>query len=96
VSVEGRPVEHGIACSAVPARVTASGVTEAGDMANEDLIRAERVAVGASRGRMRDPLPGRGLHEVADHPIKPRPRGNHPRSGLALGAVPPKRGAVII
>src|SRR6476469_6449537 len=34
---------------------------------------------------MRYPLPGRGLHEVADHPIKPRPRGNHPRSGFSVG-----------
>ena len=54
-------------------------------MADQDLVRAERVAVGASRGRMRDPLPGRGLHEAADHPIKPRPRENHPRSVFSVG-----------
>jgi hypothetical protein len=53
--------------------------------ADQDLVRAERVAVGASRGRMRDPLPGRGLHEAADHPIKPRPRENHPRSVFSVG-----------
>ena len=41
-------------------------------MANEDLVRAERVAVGASRGWVGDPSSGSGLHEVAEHPIKPR------------------------
>ena len=61
-------------------------------MANEDLVRAERVAVGASRGWVGDPSSGSGLHEVAEHPIKPRPHGNHPRSGLALGAVHHKEG----
>jgi hypothetical protein len=45
-------------------------------MANEDLVRAERVAVGASRGWVGDPSSGSGLHEVAEHPIKPRPHGN--------------------
>jgi len=54
-------------------------------VADQDLVRAERVAVGASRGTMRDPLPGRGLHEVADRPIKPGPRGNRPRSGFSVG-----------
>jgi len=76
----------------MPAGVPAAAVSEAGDMANEDLVRAERMDVGTSRRRMGDPLAGRGLHEVADHPIKPRPRGNHPRSGLALGAVHHKAG----
>ena len=61
-------------------------------MANEDLVRAERVAVGASRGWVGYPSSGSGLHEVAEHPIKPRPHGNHPRSGLALGAVHHKEG----
>jgi hypothetical protein len=32
---------HGIAGAAVPARVSASAVAEAGDMPDEDLIRAE-------------------------------------------------------
>ena len=69
--------------------MSAAAVAEAGLMTDEELVRAERVAVGASRRWVGDPLPGRGLNEVAEHPIKPRPRGNHPRSGLALGAVPP-------
>ena len=72
--------------------VSAAAVSEADDVADEDLIRAERVAVCASRRRVRDPFPGRGLHEVAEYPIKPRPHANHPRSGLALGAVHHKEG----
>jgi hypothetical protein len=40
VFVHRRPVDHDITCAAMPARVTASAVTEARDMANEDLIRA--------------------------------------------------------
>jgi hypothetical protein len=47
---------------------------------------------GAIRRRAGDASPGHGLHEVAEHSIKPGPRGNHPRSGLALGAVHHKAG----
>jgi len=47
---------------------------------------------GAIRRRAGDPLAVHGLHEVAEHSIKPGPRGNHPRSGLALGAVHHKAG----
>ena len=39
-----------------------AAVTEASLMANEDLVRAERVAVGASRRWVGDPLPARGLN----------------------------------
>jgi hypothetical protein len=48
VRVEGRPVHDGIAGAAVPARVSASAVPKAGDMADEDLIRAEGMAVRAA------------------------------------------------
>ena len=61
-------------------------------MANEDSVRAERVAVGASRWWVGDPLPARGLNQLAEHTIKPSPRGNQPRSGLALGVVHHKAG----
>ena len=45
--VERRP-EHGlIACAACPGRMPAA-VSEAGDMPDEDLIRAEGVTVWAS------------------------------------------------
>jgi hypothetical protein len=71
-------------------------MAEAGDVTDQDVVRPEGVAVGASRGWVADPSSGRGLHEVADHPIKPRPRGNHPRSGLALGGSTIRRAAEII
>ena len=85
VSVERRPEHRRIAGAARPGGVPAA-VTEAGLVTDEDGS-GRAVAIGASRGWVGDPSSGRGLHEVAEHPIKPRPRGNHPRSGLALGAV---------
>jgi hypothetical protein len=69
VRVERRPVHHGIACAAVPAGVSAA-VAAAGDMPDEDLIRPEDVPVGASRRWVGDPLPGRGLHQLAEHSQK--------------------------
>jgi hypothetical protein len=51
-------------------------VTEAGLVTDEDSARAERVAIGASRGWVGDPSSGRGLHEVAEHPIKLGRAGN--------------------
>ena len=44
VFVHRRPVHHGVAGAAMPTGVPAA-VTEASLMANEDLVRAERVAV---------------------------------------------------
>ena len=35
----------------MPGRVPTTAVTEAGDMPDEDLVRAEGVTVGASAGR---------------------------------------------
>ena len=80
-----------IAYPACPGCVPAA-VAQVCLVADQDLVRAERVAVGASRGWVGDPSSGSGLHEVAEHPIKPRPHGNHPRSRLALGAVHHKEG----
>jgi hypothetical protein len=40
VRVQWRPVHHGVAGSAVPTGVAAGAVAEAGDMSDEDLVRA--------------------------------------------------------
>jgi HK97 family phage major capsid protein len=56
-----------IAGAAGPGGVPAA-VSEAGDVPDEDLIGAEAVPVGASRRRVGDPLPVRGLHQLAQHP----------------------------
>jgi hypothetical protein len=73
VSVERRPVHHGIASSAMPAGVTAAAVSEAGYVTDENLVRAEAVAVRAAGRRMRDPLPAaKQLHdsrEFAENPL---------------------------
>jgi hypothetical protein len=61
VGVEWRPVHRLIARAACPCGV-AVAVPEARPVADEDLIRAELVAVGAARRRMGDPFPGRGLN----------------------------------
>lgn len=50
------PVHDCFARSAVPGGVSASAVAKASDMADENLIRAERVAIGATLRRLRDPL----------------------------------------
>jgi hypothetical protein len=52
----------------MPAGVSSPAVSEAGSVPDEDLVRPERVPVGAMRGRVGDPLPGRGLHQLAQHP----------------------------
>jgi hypothetical protein len=71
VRVDRRPVGDGIAGSAVPAGVSTSAVSEAGDVSDEDLIRAEGVAVRASRRWSGDPLPVRGLSQIAQYAYKP-------------------------
>ena len=43
------PVHQRVAVSAVPGGVSATAVAEAGGVADEDLVGAEGVAVGASR-----------------------------------------------
>jgi len=89
--VQWRPVHRLVACAARPCGVAAA-VAEARLVADEHLAGAERVPVLAAGRWVGDPSSGSGLHEVAEHPIKPRPHGNHPRSGLALGAVHHKEG----
>jgi hypothetical protein len=66
VRVERRPVHHRVATAAHPGRVAAA-VPKARLMPHEDLAGAERVAVGASRRRVGDPLPGRGLYQLTQH-----------------------------
>ena len=39
-------------------------------MADENLAAAEQMPVGASCRRVCDPLPGRGLYELAEHAQK--------------------------
>ena len=51
----------------MPARMTSADVTEARDVADEDLIRAEWMTVGASHWWVGDPVPGRRLHQLAQH-----------------------------
>ena len=53
--------------------VSAAAVAEASDVTDEDLAGAERVAVRASRRRVRNPLPSGGLYELAKHAYKPKP-----------------------
>jgi hypothetical protein len=69
VSVEGRPVHRDIACAARPGGVSAA-VSEARLMADEQPAGAEGVTIRAPRRRVDDRLPGRGLHQLAQH-------GNH-------------------
>jgi len=52
--------------------VSASAVAEAGDMPDEDLIRAERVAVRAATRWPGNPLAIRGLRKVTEHDSQPR------------------------
>ena len=67
MDIERRPIHRLIAAAARPGGVPAA-VAEAGLMTHQDLVGAEGVAVGAVRGWVIDPLPGRGLHALAQHP----------------------------
>jgi hypothetical protein len=75
----------------MPARVAAAAVSEAGDVPDEDLIRAEGVSVRAPGRRAGDPFSIGGLHEVAQHIQKLKFGARHmcPRRemGLAVTAV---------
>ena len=62
VRIQRWPVHQRVAGSAMPGGVFAAAVAEAGGVADEDLVRAARVAVGASRRWVGDPLPARGLN----------------------------------
>ena len=52
-------------------------------MTDEHLAGAEVVAVRASGRRVGDPLPGRGLHQLAQHILKPTTE--HPAAAAGLG-----------
>jgi hypothetical protein len=52
----------------MPARVS-TAVSEAGYVADEDLVRSDSVPVRASAGWSRDPLAVRGLHQLAQHSL---------------------------
>jgi hypothetical protein len=67
VGVERWPVHRLVACAAGPGGVSAA-VAEARLMTHQDLVGAEGVSVWASRRWVRDPLPGRGLRQLAQHP----------------------------
>jgi hypothetical protein len=43
------------------------GRPEAGDIADEDVVRAESASVGAACRRVGDPLPGSRLHQLTQH-----------------------------
>ena len=49
----------------------AAAEPEARLMADEDLAGSEAVSVRATRRRVGDPLPGRGLYQLAQHDEKP-------------------------
>ena len=70
MGVERWPVHRLIACAAGPCGVSAA-VAETGLMPYEDLVGSECVSVRAMRGRVGDPVPGRRLHELAQHNYKP-------------------------
>ena len=57
----------------MPTGVPTAAVSEAGDVPNEDLIRAEAVSVWAPGRRVGDPLPGRGLQQLTQHDSHLRP-----------------------
>ena len=71
--VERRPVHHGVTGAAVPAHMPAAAVPEAGDMPDEDLVRAEWVSVRATRRRAGHPLAIRRLKKIAQHNQKGKP-----------------------
>jgi hypothetical protein len=60
-----------VACATRPGGVPAA-VTETSLMAHQPLLRAKAVPVRASRRRVGDPLPVRGLNQIAQHPHEPK------------------------
>ena len=64
--IERRPVHDGVAGAAMPGGVSTAAVAEAGDMPDEDLIRAEGVPVGAAGWWLGYPLPSGISDEVSD------------------------------
>jgi hypothetical protein len=71
MSVQRRPVNHGIAGSTGPRNVPATAVAEARDVSDEDLIRPKRMPVRTAGRTAGDPLAVRGLHQLAQHNYQP-------------------------
>jgi hypothetical protein len=69
VRVDRWPVLGVVARAAGPGGVSAA-VPEAGFVADEDLVGAEAVPVRAPSRWVGDPLPARGLHQLAQHSQK--------------------------
>ena len=67
--VDRWPVLGVVARAAGPGGVSAA-VPEAGFVADEDLVGAEAVPVRAPSRWVGDPLPARGLHQLAQHSQK--------------------------
>ena len=66
VRVEWWPV-HRCLAPVAPARSVPAAMPETGLMAYQDLVGAEIAPVGAVCRWVGDPLPGRGLHQLAQH-----------------------------
>jgi hypothetical protein len=59
------------------------------------VVWAEGMSVGAARRRVNDPLPGRGLYQLAQHdykPIPPKRAKLGPATGRILGSALAARG----
>lgn len=69
MDVERRPVHRLIACSARPRGVPAT-VTEASLITHEHQARPKLVTVRTPGRRVDNPLPGRRLHQLAQHAHK--------------------------
>ena len=67
VSIQRRAEHRLIACAAGPCGVPTT-MAETGLMADEDLAGAELVPVRTAPRWVGDPLPGRGLYQLAQHP----------------------------
>jgi hypothetical protein len=92
VLVQRRPVHNGIAGSATPAGVSTPAVAEASNVADEDLVRAERMPVRAAARRSGDPFAVSRLNQVAqhstEHMLRRRMRSaTYPAGDPAAGAV---------
>jgi len=77
VRVERRPIHHRITGAAMPTGVPATAVAEAGDMPDEDRIRAERMTVWTPAG-------GRVIHfpsVVCTRSPSTHPRYRSPAAG---------------
>jgi hypothetical protein len=83
VSAHRRPVGHGIASLTPPATVSAAAVSKAGDVPDEDLVRAEAVPVRAARRWTGDPT-----SRPSSSPLAPRQK---PSSGLLLNVTTKRR-----